>query len=357
MELKINDLYQVSDIVPSDKAAYVEHFKEKQIHDQTLSIPYPYSEADADWWINHNLEASRSQGGRSVNWAIRRTSDGFLVGGVGFLGLKIGQTHKAEIGYFLAKPFWGSGLMTEVVRAVSNYGFQEFSLSRITAHVFDFNLASARVLEKAGYHYEGTLRQHYQKNGSIFDGRLYSLLASDQNVNQERPSFIKHYREIQEPDTATYPSSEELLSIGSPFAKNFGFKKIGIHHEYLPPGRRTSWPHAESSEEEFIYVIEGNPDVWVDGKIYRLRPGDAVGFVPGTGICHTFLNNTAAPVRLLVVGEASRKDNKAFYAFHVKRNEEARKLGWLWENPPRQSLGGHDGLPDLLRARGIKKDE
>ncbi len=164
-----------------------------------------------------------------------------------------------------------------------------------------------------------------------------------------RPEFIKHFSEIQDPDNSKYPGSEELLSIGSPFAKKFGFKKLGIHHELLRPGRRTSWPHAESDEEEFVYVIEGNPDAWVDGQLHRLNPGDGVGFAPGTGISHTFINNTESDVRLLVVGEASKKENKCVYPVHPKRNEEIKSQGFLWENYPKQKMGPHDGSPDKMK--------
>src|SRR5476651_139707 len=127
-------------------------------------------------------------------------------------------------------------------------------------------------------------------------------------MEQERPDFIKNYSKIQEPDNAHYADSDELLSIGSPFGRTFGFKRLGIHHELLKPGRRTSWPHAEKTEEEFVYVIEGTPDVWLDGYLHRLAPGDGVGFAVGTGLAHTFINNTESDVRLLVVGECSRAD-------------------------------------------------
>ncbi len=64
--------------------------------------------------------------------------------------------------------------------------------------------------------------------------------------------------------------------------------RLGIHHERLPPGRRTSYPHAESDEEEFIYVLDGYPEVWINGYLWKLEPGDSVGFPAGTGVCHTF---------------------------------------------------------------------
>ena len=162
-----------------------------------------------------------------------------------------------------------------------------------------------------------------------------------------RPAFIKHYSEIEEPDNSHYPGSAELTSIGSPFGKTMGLTRLGIHHEVLLPGRRTSWPHAESTEEEFIYVIEGNPDVWVDGTLYPLQPGDGVGFVPGTGISHTFLNNSEKEVRLLVVGDTHRKDNQVFYPLHPARNQEVGDA--LWKDIPKRELAGHDGLPNRQR--------
>lgn len=174
--------------------------------------------------------------------------------------------------------------------------------------------------------------------------------AAKAQVRKARPEIIKHYSEIQEADNSHYPGSDELLSVGSPFGKVFGFKRLGIHHELLKPGRRTSWPHAEKTEEEFVYVIEGRPQAWIDGVVYDLVPGDAFGFVPGTGIAHTFINNTDSDVRLLVVGDASRDDNKCYYPMHPARNAEIKVKGYLWEGVPKRDLGPHDGLPDKLRA-------
>ena len=155
-------------------------------------------------------------------------------------------------------------------------------------------------------------------------------------MNTNRPACITHYSEIQEEDNSHYSGSDELLSIGSPFGSHFGLGRLGIHHEFLPPGRRTSWPHAESAEEEFVYVIDGFPQVWIDGEVYDLVPGDAVGFPSGTGSAHTFINNSDADVRLLVVGETTKEENRIFYPLHPERNAQMADQGYLWENP--QSL-------------------
>ncbi len=162
-----------------------------------------------------------------------------------------------------------------------------------------------------------------------------------------RPDCIRHWKDIQEPDDARYPDSAELLAIGSPFGRCFGLKRLGIHHMLVPPGRRTSWPHAESTEEEFVYVIEGTPDCWLDGVLYRLQPGDAVGFTPGTGLAHTFINNTDTDVRLLVVGDTNRDDNHIDYPLHPARNAAIGDRHWKGLEP--RPMGTHDGLPDRLR--------
>lgn len=162
---------------------------------------------------------------------------------------------------------------------------------------------------------------------------------------KNRPEFIKNWRDIQEKDNAHYPDSKELLSIGSPFGRIMGLQRLGIHHEILPPGRRTSWPHAESEEEEFVYVIEGKPHVWINGDLYELEPGDGVGFASGTGITHTFINNSENDVHLLVVGE-KLKQNKVYYAKNPEQKE--KRKDW-WHDWPQQEMGSHDGLPDRLR--------
>lgn len=164
-----------------------------------------------------------------------------------------------------------------------------------------------------------------------------------------RPPFIRHYEEVQSDKPSSYPGSDEKLGLWAPFSKAMGLRKLGIHYEELPPGRRTSWPHAEHGDEEFIFVIEGTPDVWIDGDIYPLRPGDAVGFPTSTGIAHTFINNSDDTVRLLVVGEADKPGNQVHYPLHPARNAEIGEMHW--KNAPKRELGPHDGLPDALREK------
>ena len=84
--------------------------------------------------------------------------------------------YKSEIGYWLAKPFWGKGIITDVLRTVCNISFQRFQLKRITATIFIHNVASQKVLEKCNFVLEAScLRNYYQKDGRLIDAKLYAL--------------------------------------------------------------------------------------------------------------------------------------------------------------------------------------
>jgi RimJ/RimL family protein N-acetyltransferase len=169
--IAVNERIHLSVIRPSDKGAFVEWLNEKEIFECTLRIPFPYTEDDAERFVGVVAEAT-ARYGHPVQFAIREANEA-LIGACGFEGLVYG--HRAEIGYWLAKPYWGRGIMTDVVHAMCDFGFAEWNLVRITAHVFDFNVASARVLEKNGFQFEGVLHKQHCKAGRFLDSRLYAL--------------------------------------------------------------------------------------------------------------------------------------------------------------------------------------
>lgn len=171
-----------------------------------------------------------------------------------------------------------------------------------------------------------------------------------------RPSFIGHWSSFLGKDDSTYTGSDEKMSIGAPIGRRLGLTKLGIHVEILPPGRRTSWPHAEELEEEFVFVLEGHPDAWIDGHLHALVPGDMVAFPAGTGIAHTILNNTETEVRLLVGGDARIAENGVVYPLHPARNAECAATGHLWKDAPERELGPHDGVPRVRDTSGATGD-
>ena len=174
MKIVVNDQFHLSEFRPSDKCAIVVLLNDRDIYDLTLRIPFPYTEADADAFFARVSKATE-QHGQPAHFAIR-TGDDALIGGCGFIDLEIGKSHRAEVGYWLAKPLWGQGIMTAVVQRLCQHAFDEFGLVKIIAHVFTGNPASARVLEKCGFVQEGLLRKHFLKDGKFIDARLFALL-------------------------------------------------------------------------------------------------------------------------------------------------------------------------------------
>ncbi len=168
-------------------------------------------------------------------------------------------------------------------------------------------------------------------------------------VSAERPAFIRNYRDLLKPFERE-PAG--MQGAGARFGPQFGLNRIGINLEVLPPGNRSSHPHAESHEEEFVYVLEGKPDVWIDGVLYPLEPGDGVGFPAGTGIAHSFLNNSDADVHLLIVGEHQVAENRLYYPLNPDRMTLFRRRNRAWDDAPKHELGPHDGV---ARA-GTRKD-
>lgn len=174
MRLEVNNAIHLSEFLDSDREALVELLKDKEIYDRTLRIPYPYTLEDADNWLSIAADIDR-RNGQTLNWAIRDV-DNQLIGGVGLETPGLDKSHRAEIGYWLGKSYWGRGIMSAVVETVCRHAFDHLGLQKITAHVFHFNAASARVLEKAGFQREGYLPRHYLKDGQFIDSIAYGRL-------------------------------------------------------------------------------------------------------------------------------------------------------------------------------------
>lgn len=177
MLLPVNDFCHLTEFHAEDAATVVAYLQEPLIHRWTLRLPCPYERQHFDEWFAQTTANAEKQGQHS-NWAIRDAA-GNAIGGIGFHDMEIGQSHRADFGYWLAKPFWGRGLMTAVVRAVCRHGFANLGLAKINAYVFDGNIASERVLLKSGFIPEGFLRKHHRKNGELIDAKVFGLVADE----------------------------------------------------------------------------------------------------------------------------------------------------------------------------------
>lgn len=131
-------------------------------------FPHPYQREDAEWYINFVAQ----EGAPDLHLCIE--VDGTAAGAISILFQQDVSRRSAEIGYWLARPYWGRGIMTSAVQVITTYAFAHFDLCRIYAQVFAPNLASAQVLVKAGYELEGRLRKSVTKDGQTMDALLYA---------------------------------------------------------------------------------------------------------------------------------------------------------------------------------------
>ncbi len=170
--INVTERISLSQITADDKSAYVRYLNETdEFKTHTTTIPFPYFKVDADQWIAKTLHESLSCNHRRA-WAIRHYLE--MIGGISLFDFV--ETERAEIGYWLAKPIWGQGIMTQVVRRLCSFAFEQYNLHRIDARVFATNLRSTGVLRNAGFELEGRLRNYRMLNGIPIDDLIFGLL-------------------------------------------------------------------------------------------------------------------------------------------------------------------------------------
>ncbi|MEK7729521.1 MAG: GNAT family protein [candidate division KSB1 bacterium] len=156
-----------------DEDALVQHADNRNVWRNLRDIfPHPYTKQDAQDWIQRARTAEPM-----VNFAI--VVNGAAVGGIGLIPRGDVHRHTVGLGYWLGEEYWGRGIMTEAVRAMTSHAFQNAEVHRLYACVYAWNPASARVLEKAGYIFEGRMRQHATKDGEKVDELIYGLLREE----------------------------------------------------------------------------------------------------------------------------------------------------------------------------------
>ena len=144
----------------------------KDIYRYTLHIPYPYKTSDAVKWLNRIVNQYKRKSPTNFHLAVDIDSE---VSGCVSL-MKIEPGHKAEIGYWLAKEYWGQGIMSNAVSKILTLGFREFKLKKVYAYVFLNNKGSYKVLIKNGFKKEGLLIQHTKKDGKLRDEYLLAKI-------------------------------------------------------------------------------------------------------------------------------------------------------------------------------------
>lgn len=135
------------------------------------AFPCPYTIDDAKLYVNNCICSSEeNQCTRAI------VVDGEAAGSIGVFIKDDVYCKSGEIGYWLAEPFWGNGIVSEAIKQICHFVFQNYDIIRIFAEPYAHNTGSRKALEKAGFELEGILKKSVYKNDKIFDSCIYALI-------------------------------------------------------------------------------------------------------------------------------------------------------------------------------------
>jgi len=155
-----------------DTLDLVKAINNKNVQDNLRDgLPFPYTEKDAGEYIHRTLCAPADS---AYSWAIHENNR--AIGSIGIFRKDNIHCRTCEMGYYLAEPYWGRGIVTNAVKEACDFVFTHTDIVRIFAEPFSHNTASCRVLEKAGFVLEGVLKKNALKNGKILDMCMYALV-------------------------------------------------------------------------------------------------------------------------------------------------------------------------------------
>ena len=171
---EIDDEIYITDLLTNDDIpSFVKYLNNPKISANTLTIPYPYSESDGEYFVNKVQSASSDA---SMYFTIRLKATNELIGACGLYRSPKNE-RIAEVGYWLGEPYWNRGIVPKAVRKLIEIGKDRWkNLVRIEANIYSWNKPSTRVAEKCGFTFEGTLRKYYYKDGQDIDALAYALI-------------------------------------------------------------------------------------------------------------------------------------------------------------------------------------
>ncbi|MCP4748243.1 MAG: GNAT family N-acetyltransferase [Desulfobacteraceae bacterium] len=171
MYLKIGE-YIIRNLQIKDAPAIARYANNRKIWlNLRDKFPHPYRLEDAESFISSACKAKPT-----TVFAIANQIE--AIGGIGLCPGEDVHRYTAEMGYWLAEPFWGKGIMTKAVKSLTAYAIRNLKLHRIFAEPYVTNPASAKVLEKAGFVCEGILRSNVYKDGKVLDQYIFSYIAN-----------------------------------------------------------------------------------------------------------------------------------------------------------------------------------
>jgi RimJ/RimL family protein N-acetyltransferase len=150
-------------------------FSDPQVMRYWSTVPLANREAAAE--LQREIAAS-NESNTIIKWGLALRDSNSLIGTTTLFNLNL-DNGRAEIGYAMARAYWGKGYMQEALQALVSHAFEVLELRRLEADVDPRNAASIRTLEKLGFQREGFLRERWHVNGEIQDALFYGVLRRE----------------------------------------------------------------------------------------------------------------------------------------------------------------------------------
>ncbi len=138
------------------------------------TFPSPYTYEDAEWFVNDCIQKGEDH---QLLYAI--VAKDKVIGSIGIFLKDDVYEKSGELGYWLAEEYWGNGIVSQAAKRICKEAFEKYDIVRIYAEPFEYNTGSRRALEKAGFTYEGTMRNGVYKEGQIYSYCMYSILRDE----------------------------------------------------------------------------------------------------------------------------------------------------------------------------------
>lgn len=184
----VGDRIILRKLKPSDCKDIYQNVKDREIAMWTLNIPHPYPKNGAPKFIRNENYKIKERTGYTLGIVFKKENK--VVGLISLLNINH-KNKNAELGYWIGKKYWGLGLMNEAVKLILNFTFKKIKLHRIYANLFEENIASMKVLRKAGFKLEGRERESRFRHGKWHNVLNYGILRFELLRKNKKPGILR----------------------------------------------------------------------------------------------------------------------------------------------------------------------
>lgn len=297
-------MIQVREINPEEVDLLIEHlyrhFQEPGIGGiiaQPFSENEPFNGADFKLRVLKRWATTPGISNWEKTWVL--VDGNKIVGHIELAGTnKPVIAHRARLGLGIETAYRSSGFGKKLLASALEWARQQAFVGWVDLDVFAHNTAAINLYKQFGFTVVGHTPDRIRVAGQSIDDFHMVLSLSRENSTLLSQTKVEPIN-IENLEYLEMNTKTEKLSHSAILTEKTDFQKLFVHHEIIPPGRRSSRPHFHSHTEEMFFVLEGKPSISYGEKTFQANPGDFIAFPPGERQLHCVINQTDKAVRVL----------------------------------------------------------